>query len=44
MYQCGISREAARRELAGLVERGLLQKIGNGRGARYVPGLGADPG
>src|SRR5262249_28168191 len=32
-----ISREIARRELAGLVARGLLRLIGRGRGARYVP-------
>jgi DNA-binding NtrC family response regulator len=32
-----ISREIARRELAGLVHRGLLRLIGRGRGARYVP-------
>ncbi len=32
-----VSREVARRELAGLVQRGLLRLIGRGRGARYVP-------
>lgn len=32
-----VSRAIARRELAGLVERGLLRVVGRGRGARYVP-------
>jgi predicted HTH transcriptional regulator len=32
-----LSREAARRELAGLVGLGLLHLVGRGRGARYVP-------
>jgi two-component system response regulator HydG len=32
-----VSREVARRELAGLVHRGLLRLVGRGRGARYVP-------
>ena len=36
MARCGISREVARRALASLVERGLLQRVGRGRGARYV--------
>lgn len=36
MARCGISREAARRELGGLVGLGLLRRIGRGRGARYV--------
>ncbi len=35
--RCHISREAARRELGGLVRHGLLRRIGLGRGARYVP-------
>jgi DNA-binding NtrC family response regulator len=35
IIRCGISREAARRQLVGLVERGLLRRIGSGRGARY---------
>jgi predicted HTH transcriptional regulator len=35
--RCRTSREAARRELAGLVRLGLLRRIGRGRGARYVP-------
>lgn len=35
--RCRISREVARRELAGLVRLGLLRRIGLGRGARYVP-------
>jgi DNA-binding NtrC family response regulator len=35
--RCRISREVARRELAGLVRLGLLRRIGFGRGARYVP-------
>ncbi len=34
-----VSREAARRELAGLVRLGLLRLTGRGRGARYVPVL-----
>ena len=37
MARCGISREVARRALASLVERGLLQRLGRGRGTRYVP-------
>ena len=32
-----VSREVARRELAGLVRLGLLRLIGRGRGARYLP-------
>jgi DNA-binding NtrC family response regulator len=44
MIRCGISRETARRELVGLVARGLLRRVGGGRGARYVPGPGAEPG
>jgi DNA-binding NtrC family response regulator len=44
MTRWGISREAARHELAELVERGFLRKIGNGRGARYMPRSGAGPG
>jgi DNA-binding NtrC family response regulator len=35
--RCRISREAARRELVGLVRLGLLRRIGFGCGARYVP-------
>ena len=35
--RCRISREVARRELAGLVRLGLLRRIGLGRGARYMP-------
>ena len=35
--RCRISREVARRELAGLVRLGLLRMIGRGRGSRYVP-------
>jgi predicted HTH transcriptional regulator len=35
--RCRISREVARRELAGLVRLGFLRRIGVGRGARYVP-------
>lgn len=35
--RCQISREVARRELAGLVRLGLLRRVGFGRGARYVP-------
>jgi predicted HTH transcriptional regulator len=34
--RCRISREVARRELAGLVRLGLLRRVGLGRGARYV--------
>jgi DNA-binding NtrC family response regulator len=34
--RCRISREVARRELAGLVRLGLLRRVGFGRGARYV--------
>jgi DNA-binding NtrC family response regulator len=34
---CRVSRELARRELAGLVRLGLLRRIGFGRSARYVP-------
>jgi DNA-binding NtrC family response regulator len=45
MALSGISREAARRELAGLVERGLLRKMGIGRGARYgAVASDTDPG
>lgn len=32
----GVSREVARRELAGLVVAGLLRRTGAGRGTRYV--------
>jgi DNA-binding NtrC family response regulator len=35
--RCRVSREVARRELAGLVRLGLLRRIGFGRGTRYVP-------
>src|SRR5712691_2562934 len=35
--RCRISREVARRELAGLVRLGLLRRVGLGRVARYVP-------
>ncbi|HEV8574987.1 MAG TPA: hypothetical protein VGR43_09800 [Dehalococcoidia bacterium] len=34
--RCWVSREVARRELAGLVRLGLLRRMGLGRGARYV--------
>ncbi len=37
MARCGISREVARRVLVSLVQHGLLQRVGRGRGARYVP-------
>ena len=37
MARCGISREVARRELAGLVRVGAVRREGRGRGARYVP-------
>jgi DNA-binding NtrC family response regulator len=37
MQRFGISREIAHRCLAALVGRGLLRRIGSGRGARYVP-------
>jgi DNA-binding NtrC family response regulator len=37
MRRFGISREAAHRCLTALVGRGLLRRIGVGRGARYVP-------
>jgi hypothetical protein len=36
MAHCGISREAARRALASLVERGRVRWLGSGRGAWYV--------
>jgi len=36
MARCGISRDRARRTLASLVERGLLRRLGSGRGAWYV--------
>jgi predicted HTH transcriptional regulator len=39
MARCGISREIARRELSGLVQVGLLRRLGSGRGARYLPVL-----
>ncbi|MBM4437422.1 MAG: hypothetical protein FJ029_09345 [Actinobacteria bacterium] len=32
-----LARELARRELASLVALGLLRRVGQGRGARYVP-------
>ena len=35
--RCRISREVARRELAGLVQLGLLRRVGLGRATRYVP-------
>lgn len=35
--RCGVSREVARRELARLVHTGALQRVGRGRGTRYVP-------
>lgn len=37
MRRFGISREVAHRCLTALVGRGLLCRIGLGRGARYVP-------
>jgi DNA-binding NtrC family response regulator len=37
MRRLGISREVAHRCLTALVGRGLLRRIGFGRGARYVP-------
>jgi two-component system response regulator HydG len=36
MARCGISRQVAGRELAGLVSAGVLRQVGAGRGARYV--------
>jgi len=36
IVRCQISRESARRELIGLSERGLLVRVGRGRGVRYV--------
>jgi len=36
MAHCGISREAARRTLASLVERRRVRRLGSGRGAWYV--------
>ena len=36
MATLGMSRESARRALAGLEQRGLLRREGLGRGARYV--------
>jgi predicted HTH transcriptional regulator len=36
MARCGISRQVAGRELAGLVRVGLLRQVSAGRGARYV--------
>jgi DNA-binding NtrC family response regulator len=36
MVGCGISRDRARRALTSLVERGLLRRVGGGRGAGYV--------
>jgi DNA-binding NtrC family response regulator len=34
--RCGVSREAARRALAGLERAGSVRREGSGRGARYV--------
>jgi DNA-binding NtrC family response regulator len=42
MARCGISREVARRELAGLVRAGLLRRAGGGRGTRYTLAAKAD--
>ncbi len=36
MARCGISRQVAGRDLAGLVRAGLLRQVGAGRGVRYV--------
>jgi len=36
MARFGISGESARRELVGAVARGLLRRLGGGRGARYA--------
>ena len=36
MARCWISRDRARRTLGSLVERGLLRRLGSGRGAGYV--------
>ena len=36
MARCGISREAARKELVALVQAGLLRRLGGGRSSRYV--------
>jgi hypothetical protein len=44
MVHCGISREAARRTLALLVELGLLRRLGSGRGSWYVLRTPDDPG
>jgi len=44
MARCGISREAARRTLALLVELGLLRRLGSGRGSWYVLRTPDDPG
>jgi predicted HTH transcriptional regulator len=41
--QRGISGESARRELSALVARGMLHRVGSGRGARYVLRAGATP-
>jgi hypothetical protein len=35
--RCGISRESARQDLIALVARGLLRRVGRGRGVRYIP-------
>jgi two-component system response regulator HydG len=37
MACCGISRKVAGRELGRLVRAGVLRRVGQGRGARYVP-------
>ncbi len=34
--RCGVSTESARKYLVGLAARGLLRRVGGGRGARYV--------
>ena len=39
----GLCREAARRELAGLLEAGLLLRLGRGRATRYLPERHREP-
>jgi DNA-binding NtrC family response regulator len=38
MSRCGISTESARRDLVALAARGVLKRLGQGRGVRYILG------
>lgn len=37
MARCHVSRDRALRELTHLVDLGWLERVGRGRGVRYIP-------